>query len=528
MKETIKINISGVVFNIDEDAYEILHAYLNRITTHFSKQVEGKEIINDIENRIAEIFRSKLSETKEVISVDDVKEMIAILGQPEDIINGDEEFQEENTSYTRETKKKLYRDMDNSAIAGVCAGLSAYFNIDIVWMRIIFILLFFVHGLGFLLYIIIWIVAPKAVTAAQKLEMKGEKVTVSNIEKSVKEEYQQVKSNFKKMRNSDTYHNVENGARDVIHTLGNIFMVFIKVILAIIGIGFIIGGVSALIALLGVLFLGSSATFFGDTFFDYYSLNDFVAQFVDPSNVTLFIIGMMLTTLIPLVGLIYLGLKMIFRFRANDKYLGLTAFVGWIIGVMMLASLSMYSAKDFSREGRSTESWYLHNQTSDTLFVDINQNHDIDFRDDNVVIDIDGYEIVKGRFNNMLYGKPRIELERSYDEDFEIIVRKKSKGFTKSDAIDNASNIDFNWEHNNNVLLIDPAFTLVQNTKWRFPRASIIIKIPVGKTIYFDEDTEEFLYDISNQHWDGEIPGEFWTMTEHGIEHTEKYYHEVQ
>jgi len=206
MKKTYTINISGSVFHIEDDAYTELNQYLTRLKQHFGNNEEGQEIYSDIEARIAENFNNRKTAEEEVITLKWVHEVIETMGIPEEI-----EAEEENgQSFSRKNKKRLYRDPDHKVIGGVCGGLAAYFNMDPVIMRLIFVFLFLVNGLGLLIYIILWIAVPEAKNTAQRLEMRGEAVTVDNIEKWIKKEYQDIESRVKKMnwgkkkKNSET------------------------------------------------------------------------------------------------------------------------------------------------------------------------------------------------------------------------------------------------------------------------------------------------------------------------------------
>ena len=182
MKKTIKIKLGGIIFHIDEDAYDMLRSYLDSLKDHFSGMEGGAEVIDDIEIRIAEIFESKSNDPNKVIEKEDVKKMIDTMGEARDILE-----EEDNGTYQRtyrRTGKRFYRDPDNAVLGGVCGGLGAYFNVDPIWFRILFIVLIFAYGAG-LVYLILWIVIPKAETASQKLEMKGENVTVQNLERTI-------------------------------------------------------------------------------------------------------------------------------------------------------------------------------------------------------------------------------------------------------------------------------------------------------------------------------------------------------
>jgi phage shock protein PspC (stress-responsive transcriptional regulator) len=199
MKKTFTINISGSVFHIEEDAYEVLQKYLVALKNHFGNSEEGKEILADIESRIAEIFLEKSTDKKQAVTLEWVNEVIETMGTPENF--EETENAEEVFSSKTKQKRKLYRDPEQSVLGGVCGGLSVYFNMDPVVVRLIAFLLFlFTSGFAFLVYIIMWIAVPKAVNTAQRLEMRGEEVTVKNIEKFIKDEVDAVKESYNKFK----------------------------------------------------------------------------------------------------------------------------------------------------------------------------------------------------------------------------------------------------------------------------------------------------------------------------------------
>ncbi len=204
MKKTLTINISGSVFHIEEDAFEVLQKYLATLANHFGNDSDGKEIISDIEVRIAEIFNSKITNEKNVVILEWVNEVMEIMGTPETFI--EEEGEEDGYSGRNKKKRRLYRDPEQSVLSGVCGGLGAYFNLDPVLVRIIFVALFFVTaGTAIFAYLILWIAVPKAINTAQRLEMRGYEPTVKNIEKFIKEEVDMVKESYKKFRKSNVF-----------------------------------------------------------------------------------------------------------------------------------------------------------------------------------------------------------------------------------------------------------------------------------------------------------------------------------
>jgi len=198
MKKTLSINLSGMVFNIDDDAYRELQVYLSQIESHFADAEESKEILADIEARIAELFKERINDAKQVIVIKDVEEVIEILGRAEEIgESGDSSRESKKERFGPSGYRRIYRDPDNRVLGGVCSGMGAYFRIDPIIVRIIFIIGALIGiGTGLIIYLILWIAIPEAKTTAQKLEMKGEPVNISNIGKSVKEEFNRVRKNM--------------------------------------------------------------------------------------------------------------------------------------------------------------------------------------------------------------------------------------------------------------------------------------------------------------------------------------------
>jgi phage shock protein PspC (stress-responsive transcriptional regulator) len=195
MKITVSINLGGYFFNIDEDAYAELKRYLKNLEIHFAGEESSSEILSDIETRIAELFRARLTSFKQVISMEDVLYGISVLGNPEDI--SDNEGKSAREKFSSPGYHRMYRDPDHRIIGGVCSGLGAYWNIDPVIMRVIFVILAVTGGLGVLVYLILYIVLPEAKTTAQKIEMKGNPVNIHNIKESVRKEFDRVRKNMK-------------------------------------------------------------------------------------------------------------------------------------------------------------------------------------------------------------------------------------------------------------------------------------------------------------------------------------------
>lgn len=174
MKKNISINISGIIFHIEEDGYDSLRKYLDSINSYFGSFEDSSEILADIESRIAEIFLSKLNEGKQVITLEDVSGLKATMGNVSDFKAAEEQEasseqpKAEKSSYQKTSSspnphKKLFRDANRKILGGVCAGFGHYFNIDPVWPRVLFALLVLGSYGGLILaYIIMWIVIPES------------------------------------------------------------------------------------------------------------------------------------------------------------------------------------------------------------------------------------------------------------------------------------------------------------------------------------------------------------------------------
>ena len=195
MKITLSINLGGYSFNIDEDAYAELKRYLKNLEFHFAQEESASEILSDIETRMAELFRTKITTYKQVITMTDVNQAISVMGTPEDI--SDNDGPSARDKFATPGHHRMYRDTDNRIIGGVCAGMGAYWDLDPLILRIIFIALVLAGGLGVFIYLILYIVLPEARTTAQKIEMKGNPVNIHNIKDSVKKEFDTVRKNMK-------------------------------------------------------------------------------------------------------------------------------------------------------------------------------------------------------------------------------------------------------------------------------------------------------------------------------------------
>ena len=344
MNKTLSINLNGLVFQIDELAYEKLSNYLKAISERFKNTESGQEIITDIEARIAEMFSEKLSNIKQVISLEDVDAVMEAMGKPEDFDSSEEEILSEDFD-THEKKKsiprKLFRDTENSVMGGVCSGISAYLGIsDPIFLRLIFLIAFFGFGTGFLVYLILWVVIPEAKTASDKLHMRGEPINISNIEKTITEEFDDLKKSF-----SDSRAYKRKGSSLLKNAFG-LFLSLVAILAKIIGLILIIGGSIVLMS----IFTGSLTAIVASdvsllTLSDYFFENGF-------HKVSSLIVSMLLI-FVPLLSLIYVGLQFVGGRRFRVKGFSKTMMSLFFVGIIGLVSLSIYTASVFSKAARA-------------------------------------------------------------------------------------------------------------------------------------------------------------------------------
>ena len=376
----------------------------------------------------------------------------------------------EQTSFhdSYSASKRLYRDQENSVIGGVCGGLAAYFGMDPMIFRLLFVIFFFAGGASILVYVILWIVLPKAESAAQKLEMRGEKVNVSNLEKKIREEYDHVKDNVKenvsKAKSSETYKKAQSGASDFFEVLGKILLVFIKVILIIIGASLVIGGIGVLVGLITLPFVGIHMFPFESYNF---SLGDLLIPFTDPVSVTLLTIAVTLLILIPIGAMLYGLIRIIFNLKTKNRGLGIGALVLWLVCLFSIIGIVAFESNNYSDFGRKSISQDLL-VASDTLFIDMNADQE-EYLEDESIIDLDDRWFLL-EDAEAYYGRIHIDLEKAGGDSFVLEIEKESKGRNWDYAKENASNIDYGFKTKDNKLILDPYFSVKLDHKWRFPR----------------------------------------------------------
>ena len=515
MKKTFTINISGTVFYIEEDAYEKLQNYLLKLKQYFGTGEEGNEIISDIESRIAELFGERMADRNSVVTLQFVEEVIEVVGSPEDIIDAGIEEQEPAPG---KRKRRLYRDPDNRVIGGVCGGLGAYFNMDPVILRIIFVVLLLINGIGLIAYLILWIAVPKAVNTSQRLEMKGQEVTVSNIQKSIKDEVKEVKENYKKFKESDGYVKGKQGASQFGDFVYNFFKVILKILVVIIGVILLLTGFFGLLTFISTLIIGHS--YISDwplAWTPGFHMPGLLNQFASTGSVTAGMIAIAFLVGIPLLALLFVGTKLVFRFKSNNSAIALTMIAVWFLALIGLAVISAGQIGNFRNQTSVSTSEAISCDSCQTLYLQVAENkwsEDIsqDWNINNFKVGvIDGEE--------RLLGEPRLNIEKSSTGNFIVLIRKQSRGRNISIARDNIRDIIYNYTLKDSAIYFDPYFLIKENKQWRDQKVDIVVKVPEGKSVYLGENMDEIIHDIDNASntWDSDMVGKFWQMKPEGL-----------
>lgn len=525
MKKTFTINISGTLFHIEEDAYEKLQGYFLKLKNHFGNDAEGKEIITDIEGRVAELFAEKTKGENKIITLEMIEEVISVMGTPEDFI--EQNAEDSYISAPTKRKKRLYRSPDSRVLAGVCGGLGTYFKIDPVIVRIIFVLIFFANGVGLLAYLILWIAVPKARTTAQLLEMKGEEVTVSSIQRTIRDQVQEnpvtgagqedqvtgegTSQNFSAPQDYQSRRRESDASAEAGRAI-------LRVIAVIFGAFFVITGALGLIGLISTVIIGQSVMGSWPLVWSPdIHVTGFFGHFISPEALTLGMISIALLTGLPLLAILFIGTKLIFRYKSNNSAIALGMVGVWLVALMILIFVSAGQVGNYKSQTTLTNTETIVCEPCPTLFINLGEDKYSDYYE--VDWDIDPFKVVNVDGENIMLGQPRFDIEPSGTDEIVMVFRKRARGKNHDDAVLNINDMVYHYQVTDSLISLDPWFLTGKESKWRDQRLDIILKLPVGKTVYLDQELEDIIYDIDNvsNTLDEDMIGKFWTMKPEGL-----------
>ncbi|MBC7606567.1 MAG: PspC domain-containing protein [Burkholderiales bacterium] len=504
MNKTVNINLGGMFFHIDEDAYQKLTRYFDAIKRSLSNSNGEEEIIKDIEIRIAELVSEKHTNEKQVINIKELDEIIAVMGQPEDYRidnDGETETKDFNTTVASSGRKKLYRDKDGGMIGGVLSGLGYYFGIDKVWLRIVLLVFVCFYGTGILAYIILWIVMPEAMTTTEKLEMQGEPITISNIEKKVREEFDTVSQKFKNANYDKMGNQVKSGAEKIGSSFGDFILTILKIFAKFLGVILIMTSLSTLVILfIGVFTLGSTA------FVDFPWQDFIMAGNYSQYPIWSFGLLMLLAVGIPFFFLLLLGFKLL---SPNMKSIGnivkYTLLALWLIAIGISISIGIQQATEFAVEGRVIQKVTIPLQTRDTLFIKFKHN---DYFAKSIH-EHDNFTVTEDSTNtNVIYSNQiQINIVKTDEKLPYLQIEKQAKGRSLSAAKKTAEKIKYGYKIVGNQLILDNYLLTDYKNKYRDQEVTLFLYLPVGTILKPDSSIQD--YDDSddsffNLHYSGD------------------------
>ncbi|MBU6204764.1 MAG: PspC domain-containing protein [Bacteroidetes bacterium] len=490
MKKTVTINLGGIVFHIDEDAYEMLRSYLDKLNVRFNQDT-ANEIVTDIENRIAEMFSEIRASDHQAISIENVQEVIRTMGNPDDIAGEpSQQPNDSNDEYQapRNSNRRFYRNPDDKILGGVCSGISAYFNLDPVWFRLLFALAVIFAGSGFMIYIILWIIIPQANSPLEKMQMRGEELNISNIERNIKSEWNGIKE-----RAESFGQDLSSGAQSKkLNQSAGRFLDFIReIILAAIKFaGLFIGAIlilTATLVLIGlsiVLFMAMGWLPSGESWL---INNQFITQIISESQLTILSIGLMLVVALPIIVILLNGVKLLFKINLNLKKTGAVLAAFWVLGILAVIYQSLQIANDFKEKAVISEKKMIAMDSVRHITIKANG-----LSKDYVGYDQDGESenrdvfIFKNNEGGVLCSDMHFDIAKSSNDSIYLIITSSAQGRTIQEARILADRCTYGYQVLDSVLILDDCFNLNINQKYRGQQVRIMLKVPEGTSMTFD------------------------------------------
>lgn len=502
MDKTININLGGTLFQIDEEAYKILRDYLQAIDRKFKNTPGGNETIDDIESRIAEIFQSQKG-TAGIISLENVVDMIRVIGKPEDFDQADAEAGSGGPVYNQPgPRKKMFRNPENQIIGGVCGGIGAYTNTNPVWIRMLFVLLTCFFFAGVFVYVALWIALPSAESDSQKKEMYG---GMNNL---AQPEY-----------TGNTHVNKVGNAFDVIfRALGKVFFIIIRIILIAFGTMLVLCGFLALLSFIMIFVFKYPGSFSTDAFgFNMAYLPDFLNYIISPAVVPWVKALIAMVVVIPFMVLIYGGIRLIFWFRVRDGFVWLAGFVLWIMSATALSIILFNEGVGFAETEQTLSQEYF-KTAPDTLYIMSGRTIADMHTDKEIEIPDEDYNIFISEEKKEIYIRTSLDINSGERKSAGVTIRKHSAGRSKFSAIENAERLQYNFKISGDTLYLDEFFTIPSGSKWSFDYVGVTVSVPENTVIHMDR-TAETLFHSTDDDYVSDPSKSFWLMTEEGLDY---------
>jgi len=499
MNKTIIININGTVFHIEEDAYEILKNYMTDVKRHFLNSADSLEITTDIENRIAEMFADILAkENKQVIVEQDVKLVIEQMGTVDDFEPAEEEGGPAvHNDYTYNSgTRTLFRDPDDHLLGGVCAGLANYFNIEAVWLRLAFALLVIFGGTGLILYVILWIVIPKAVTRGDRMAMKGKKLNLQGFKENFEEEMGALKNHLSNLQEEakPLAYKMRDFAGEFFHHMGQFLQGAGRVFIKMIGVFILMACLAGAIALVVCLGL---AEVWGRAPIHVFPLSVIENQFANRIYISAFIVAF-----IPVLTIALITLKGIFNTRSIDKSIGAVILIVWLFALGVLVFYGSKIAAGFRSSASFNQTINIKPTPHNIYYLKLNDvryfshqdsvrlNMKSHFKDMTITYDNNN------TFEDFERENVSIRVEKSDVSQPVLVETFHSQGRRYEDALLNARNTSYMFVQQDSVLTFDRTLQRLAGTSWYGQHIELTLKVPLNSEVVIDTKLGDFVRDI--------------------------------
>ncbi|MEY2904838.1 MAG: hypothetical protein RJA52_854 [Bacteroidota bacterium] len=475
MKKTISIHLQGIPFIIEEDAYQVLNNYLKRLQEVLKNEKGVAEIIQDVELRMVELFTKQLENGKKVIEASGVEEVIGMMGTPDAF--GEEsvfDFKEKaRDSREKLNERRFFRDTETAIVGGVSSGLAGYLGIDVVFIRAIFILLTFLGFFGIPIYLVLWIITPKAKTSYEKLQMRGKPVNLETMKEEIEQASERIQNRTKNFARS-----LEQNGR-----LASIFRRIGRIFTILIGIFFLFLASVLLISGFAVLFVGPEwipIQIDGD----FVTLREAAMLVVDEeSDFNYVFYGTILVASSLVFGLFLTAIKLLFPiksliFRSFSLFLIIAA----IAGTLMLFYGGAKIGRSFAAEGEVEREILVENLDELNIHVKRDREKNIDgyywnFNDDDMgVFQIVGDEIEQ-------FGI-KLDFRTSEDNLFRVIQKSSARGRNWGKAQERAKAIKAEIEAAGDSIKIPFYYSYPLEDKIRDQEWKLVVRVPRGKKVF--------------------------------------------
>ncbi len=483
MKKTLSIHLGRQLFVIEEDAYDRLQAYLKKLEASLANESGITEIVEDIEMRFAELLTQYLGETRQVVTIGDIEKAISSLGEPEEITEETEQPKQTQTATETNGQKRMYRDVDNGMLGGLCSGLAAYLGIDPVIVRAIFVIFLFM-GFGFLLYIILWIIIPSAKTPSERLQMKGKPVNIDTL----KEEFEKTAGRLKedtinaanKFKSNNKH--LTNQASNVLRFIGKIFGVFLiaGALIWLVIFSLVVSGIIDVVPMTGDQ--------------NFASLYEFL-QLVSPVNKSFSLIwmGILLVGFASPLLSIALGVRLLIGkvnkyYKLNFILLPTAIFVGIILGILG----SINSARDYevySEVENQHLAINLNELQLKELPIIVNNRR---------IVSTGGIDFISVQNNQIMEHGVHVRYKESNDSLFHVSQVFSAHGIDRTAAQKRSMHIKHQLHVEGNKLMVDPYYSFPLGDGLRNQEIEVIIEVPRGKKLFINDmevkvDGKEYL-----------------------------------